>query len=596
MHSALSVPAILDEIFSFTDQGSDASAALVCKTWQEIALDALWYHTDRLDRLFNILAPMTYITPTMRTFTQYTIPPSHWPRFLYYSNRVHHLSLTEMAPHIDHEAYSTIALSRPVLNIFPNLIGLNVVVPFPPSRNLPHLSLFLYEGLRRLTVSIPETVQIGDGLGYSGSSGEEVDPASADIGSWSFFFADVLRSPHIEHLTLTPMWSPRAINHILSSFLESLKDLRTITIYDALLTSEVVSVLSRCPRLEVVQGSSIILPISKPDGIESPGPHDDSDDDSDDSDESIEPELGPFSPALGPSAFPVLRSLSLRATVTDVTTFINSAFFPSGSLTSLCIHTLHQEVYHNIKSFFATLAELCTGLTTIVLRMPEVEVEGPNLYGWFEFGMELEFVDFDVIEPLCAFSNLRLFILNTLYPLSLNDEEIKRMAMAWPELEELDLNHYPSPAFNPLQRLTLAGVAAFAEHCPKLRTLRLHILPELDFDSYLEPPTPFQKLEIFVLSILYRGDYNTYDFAAFLSDVIPSKCSVTHHFYQESTPVRPNNNSFGMPMGRDWVTTSKEAWRQVERSVPFFRETEDRWFGPVWEQRRVMNDNTLHNF
>lgn len=30
---------------------------------QEIALDVLWYHIDRLDQLFNILAPMTYITP-----------------------------------------------------------------------------------------------------------------------------------------------------------------------------------------------------------------------------------------------------------------------------------------------------------------------------------------------------------------------------------------------------------------------------------------------------------------------------------------------------------------------------------------------------
>lgn len=29
---------------------------------QEIALDVLWYHIDRLDRLFNILAPMTSTT------------------------------------------------------------------------------------------------------------------------------------------------------------------------------------------------------------------------------------------------------------------------------------------------------------------------------------------------------------------------------------------------------------------------------------------------------------------------------------------------------------------------------------------------------
>ena len=496
-----------------------------------------------------------------------------------------------MAYDIDHEAYSTIALSRPVLNLFPSLISLNVVVPFPPSANLPHLSLFLCEGLRRLTVTTPRAVRIGDGLDYGDESegGGDVDLASVDITSWSLFFADVLRSPHIEHLTLTPMWNPHAINQTLSSFLESLKDLQTLTIYDALLTSKVVSTLSRCPRLEVVQGRSLVPPISKSEGPDSPI----FDDDSDESVESDSEE--PFSPVLLPSAFPVLHALSLRANVTDITTFVNATFFPCSSLTSLCIHTLHQEVSRNIKSLFTTLAELCAGLTKVVIRMPEVTVEGPNLYGAYRFGMELEFVDFDVIEPLCTLSNLRSFTLNTLYPLSLSDDKIRQMASAWPELEELDLNHFPSPAFNPLQRLTLAGVAAFAELCHNLCILKLHILPELDYDSYLEPPKPFHKLDELVVSILHPRRYDTAGFAAFLADVIPSKCSVTHHCYQESTLVR-RGYGFGVPMDRWWLMESEESWRNVEYWMPRMRQMEDRWFGLKWKEHRVLNDATLPGF
>lgn len=493
-----------------------------------------------------------------------------------------------MASDMEYEACSQIALSRPVLNLFPSLISLNVVVTFPPSRNLPYLSLFLCEGLRRLTVSTPRMVQIGDGLDYGGESGEgdEVDLASVDLTSWSSFFAHALRSPHIEHLTLTPMWKPRAINQTLSSFLESLKDLRTLTIYDALLTSQVMSVLSRCPRLEVVQGHSFNSPISKP-GSTDNLISDDS------SDESVESDLEqPFSPVLLASAFPALRALSLRANVTDITTFINSAFSPSSSLTSLCIHTLHHELYCNIKSFFSTLAELCVGLTRVVFRMPEVEAEGPSPYDLYTFGMELEFVDFDVIEPLCALSNLRSFVLNTLYPLSLNDEEIRQIAMAWPELEELDLNHFPSPAVNLLQRLTPVGVAAFAELCPNLRILRLHILPELDYDSFLEPPKPFQKLDKLVVSILNRH-CNTYDLAAFLDNVIPSSCSLTCRFYQEGTPVRLNSG-LGVPMSRCWAMESEATWRNVESSMPLMRQ--DRRFVPKWKELRVLNNTGLPGF
>lgn len=63
MHKALSINDILDNVFQFTDKCDDSTAILVCKSWHEPALDALWYHVARLDRLFTLLAPMTFVDP-----------------------------------------------------------------------------------------------------------------------------------------------------------------------------------------------------------------------------------------------------------------------------------------------------------------------------------------------------------------------------------------------------------------------------------------------------------------------------------------------------------------------------------------------------
>ena len=54
----LEVPELLDTIFRFLDDSSNASNARVCKKWLDVALDILWRHVDDLYTLFNILAPL----------------------------------------------------------------------------------------------------------------------------------------------------------------------------------------------------------------------------------------------------------------------------------------------------------------------------------------------------------------------------------------------------------------------------------------------------------------------------------------------------------------------------------------------------------
>jgi hypothetical protein len=58
MHRVLGIPELLDMIFRFLDDASNASNARVCRQWSEIALDTLWKDVNDLYRLFGLLAPL----------------------------------------------------------------------------------------------------------------------------------------------------------------------------------------------------------------------------------------------------------------------------------------------------------------------------------------------------------------------------------------------------------------------------------------------------------------------------------------------------------------------------------------------------------
>lgn len=58
MHRVLAIPELLDMIFGFLDEGSNASNARVSKQWSDIALDTLWRDVSDLHRLFGLLAPL----------------------------------------------------------------------------------------------------------------------------------------------------------------------------------------------------------------------------------------------------------------------------------------------------------------------------------------------------------------------------------------------------------------------------------------------------------------------------------------------------------------------------------------------------------
>lgn len=54
----LEIPEILELVFSFLDDKSNANNITVCKRWSELALNMVWREVSDAHRLFSLLAPM----------------------------------------------------------------------------------------------------------------------------------------------------------------------------------------------------------------------------------------------------------------------------------------------------------------------------------------------------------------------------------------------------------------------------------------------------------------------------------------------------------------------------------------------------------
>jgi hypothetical protein len=57
VHPVLTIPELLDPVFSFLDDPSNGTNACVCKAWSNVTLSMLWFDVD-LWRLVSLLVPL----------------------------------------------------------------------------------------------------------------------------------------------------------------------------------------------------------------------------------------------------------------------------------------------------------------------------------------------------------------------------------------------------------------------------------------------------------------------------------------------------------------------------------------------------------
>ncbi|KAJ7224925.1 hypothetical protein B0H12DRAFT_1328790 [Mycena haematopus] len=188
----------------------------------------------------------------------------------------------------------------------------------------------------------------------------------------------------------------------------------------------------------------------------------------------LEEPLGQSNRSVG---FPALTQLGVPS-VAAATTLLK--FFWKTPLETLIIHNSSCTPMTKMAAweFYSSLGAHCShasllkivdgGLTYVMEASPE-QITTYSVGG-------------DVLQPLFSFTNLHQVELRHTVGFDLDDATILDMARSWPRITALTLEasttrHMPS-------RVTLGGLYAFAEHCPRLSSLGI------TFDATSIPHTP----------------------------------------------------------------------------------------------------------
>ncbi|KAJ7353574.1 hypothetical protein DFH08DRAFT_988119 [Mycena albidolilacea] len=159
----------------------------------------------------------------------------------------------------------------------------------------------------------------------------------------------------------------------------------------------------------------------------------------------------------------------------------------------------------------------------------------------------------EIIRPLFSFSSLVEVSLSHPFGVDLDDAVVRKMARAWPLIESLLLP--PGLDENIAPRVTLEGIYAFAEHCPRLR--RLH----LAFDATVIP------------KIKTKGKKNACQCSLDYLDVSDSPISKARPVAKFLSAIFPHlgmiNTLYEDLDGTDTETvlTSHRRWKKVEEAL-----------------------------
>lgn len=372
--------------------------------------------------------------------------------------------------------FATLSIFRPVLHILPNITHLTWRRdPTRPATSLKLCLLFLAPGLKTLTV------QTG------------LDPVEGDLFAIGNFFQEVVgRCPNLECIDFRSEITFRDMGPMLPQFLASFTKLKTVSLPEGLICSDVVTALATLPRLEVVCCTTPILELPQITNHKR-GVLD----------------LENFIPYVGQDGFQSIRTLQLTAHLWNVTHFLHS--IPTVSrLRELVVKTLTLETAENVEGFFTVVAIMCPGIEILSLSVQYSRMQ------------EFRPLHFSSIAPLLACGSLADFSIESPSMLDIDDAEAISMASSWPRLRNLHLNPLPVPQAFEHVHMTFISLIALAEHCPNLHYLGLCIRA-----SFVPPPEErrlLSRLKTTVLG-LRDMDYDQDTVALFLADILPPTCT-----------------------------------------------------------------------
>lgn len=529
MAQALGIPELLNEIFKFLDKPSNARNARVCREWCDVALDFLWRDVNSIHRILNCLSPLVLkednswvriypnrqVISLLITFYQvFSTPPTQrsWISFEKYRRRVYSLQhigpLIKIKPmvRLSHTIFSDIAKTRPANSeIFPNLRSLML------DKDFLSCMLFAHSEITSFKLHIRHK--------------EETE-------SWySEFFPDIsCRMPNLTEINIEiDTITPDIVESLTIELLKALPKLRIIFLPPDF-TTKIAECCSQFENLHYFSCQSKHRVSSRP----------------------VFTDPGSSQPTVR-DGFPSLWRLYLSISFDDAIRFIGRLAAP-WNMVEFCITSPTAETRDSFAALVATVAEAFTEVRSLSLRSP------PNYMAPRHVVNDpKQRINISVLGPLLRCSKLRSLNLIHGDPFNLHYKDLEEMALAWLEIEQLNLN--PIPAYYSRSSLTLEALQPFARHSHELRNLGLFMdTSHTPVDLFQDCP-PFRKLEILAVNLSMINNIPL--IAMVLSHVCPVACR-----FSPPIDVGFREKEFGSILQRRaWF------WGEVETLLPYFAQT-----------------------
>ncbi|KAH9000313.1 hypothetical protein EDB92DRAFT_1789880 [Lactarius akahatsu] len=435
----LAIPELLQIIFSFGTRASNASNALVCRNWHEVALDYVWAEVDDMYYLLQILAPLHPRRGGTEFYTFRRTPtPEDWARFAPYARRVRTLKFgtdrlaSGRAVCLGDSVFHDLARSRTTLEVFPNLRRLWWETEYIALRS-QHAVLFMHDKVKE--------------FGFSFNTEDPMALATDVVG----------RMPSLLSLKCFVDYYGADHDPVLQYLLSHLHELQEITLPKQSLGGQVLKSLSLLPELRVVQFDNL-------GGIGcTPAPV--------------------IADTLEEGAFPILDDLCLDSTLEDMRNYLTGgAFLPR--IRSLSVESVIPESSLAVQEF----------LTDVTRCYPSLETIAVDVIVGIEEQDACEPLMPAHLHPILSLKQLIRLELRHNLPLQISEVDLAEFGAALPAIEFLVLN--PEPLLLSKPCLKIHSLPTIGQNFPNLFHLEIYLDAE-DVEMKQLPPPPPTNMRVF---------------------------------------------------------------------------------------------------
>ncbi|KAG8944659.1 hypothetical protein FRC04_001623 [Tulasnella sp. 424] len=449
----LAVPELLANVLSFATQSTLASCALACKSWSDVALDVLWRNLDSVFPLLEMLMGMEllgdldYPSPNSLQRLSSRLSRADWSRFQLYAGRVRSLSYNDEDSYRDDptvsrlptQALAMLCFHRPIgFALLPNIENLKWSTSGSATSILP----FLSPRVKYLEVELTGGVESVNDFFYALAQG---------------------RIPNLETFILKTPTPALDIEDSLQKVIGTWKILENLLVPPYYLRPSILGAAASLPNLKVLAQDYTHRP-----------PYD----------------LATTLKEFPQNAFPKLEKLGFNGNPTSAKQLASNYSSLFTRLEDIYLNAADGVNDAEVMEFVRHLGKNCPQLTAVLLDLclsPGFRREGMSP------------LSVGVLEGLFPCRGLKTLIIGHPFPLTINENDVERMAAAWPELTILGMNEEPDLSLQTPGDTgnSLSILQAFAKHFPMMVELGLFFAQDQvpTFSGNLYPEFEFHHLK-----------------------------------------------------------------------------------------------------